>query len=85
MIPVEKSDEQKLRVCYKHFRNSDYRYSTSLRILMSSAVPSIYVSSDEEDITETELNNLEERKSDMPQETDVENTKTNEENSIKSS
>ncbi|EFN89192.1 uncharacterized protein LOC105186457 [Harpegnathos saltator] len=48
MEPVEGSEEKKLRVCYNHFRDSDYNCSFKLRVLLSDAVPSINVPSNDE-------------------------------------
>lgn len=42
---------QKLRVCYKHFRNNDYSCSPTRRILKNTAIPSIHVPSIDENIT----------------------------------
>lgn len=40
---LEESEVQKLRVCHKHFRESDYNNTVIRRMLLCTAVPSIYV------------------------------------------
>lgn len=52
MEPVEGLEEQKLRVCYKHFRDSDYNCSHKMRVLVSNAIPSTNITLDESNVTE---------------------------------
>jgi len=45
------SEVEKLRVCYKHFHDSDYSCSPTRRILKNIAIPSIHISSIGKNIT----------------------------------
>lgn len=57
MVPVEEREKQKLRVCYKHFRESDYSCSPKYRVLVSTAIPLVHVpSTDDINITQSTVN-----------------------------
>jgi len=43
---VEVSEVEKLRVCYKHFHDTDYSCSPTRRVLKNTAIPSIQVEKD---------------------------------------
>lgn len=44
MTPVlEENKIEKLRVCYKHFHESDYNNTLVRRVLLCTAVPSVYI------------------------------------------
>lgn len=53
METVEGPEEQKLRVCHKHFRDSGYSCSRKMRVLVSDAVASANVTLNEGNVTDT--------------------------------
>lgn len=51
--PLDESEMKKLHVCYKHFCDNNYNCSPNRRILKTTAIPSLHVSSANENTITT--------------------------------